>query len=146
MDGLKNYYETFDEEGRLLSRHGQVEYLTTRKYIPDCAEKSGAKRILEIGAGTGRYSVPLSREGFDVTAVDLFRLYRTEDIAAPDETVPADRVVLPAADGAANYMPETVDAMDDGTFEKWMEYHLTVCERQDLIGASHHTPDILKKR
>ena len=34
------------------------------------AEKSDIK-ILDIGAGTGRYSVALSREGFDVTAVEL---------------------------------------------------------------------------
>ena len=35
--------------------------------------------------------------------------------------------------------------MDDETFGKWMEYHFTICERQDLIGASHHTLDILQK-
>ena len=65
---LKTYYEAYDEEGRLLSKHGQVEYITTQKYIHACANAIGAKRILEIGAGTGRYSVPLSKEGFDVTA------------------------------------------------------------------------------
>lgn len=26
-----------------------------------------------------------------------------------------------------------------------VEYHFTICERQDLIGASHHTLDILQK-
>ena len=33
MDYLEEYYSKYDEEGRLLSRHGQVEYLTTMKYI-----------------------------------------------------------------------------------------------------------------
>ena len=28
---LEEYYNHYDEEGRLLSRHGQVEYLTTMK-------------------------------------------------------------------------------------------------------------------
>ncbi len=257
---LKQYYETHDEEGRLLSRHGQVEYITTMKYIHDCAEKTGAKRILEIGAGTGRYSVPLAKEGFSVTAVELivrnldvlrgkldggedltalqgdamdlsrfpddsfdmtlllgpmyhlfsfddqkkalseavrvtkpggyllvaycmneptviqyvfqrenlrqvlenrmltpdwhcvsepkelFELVRVEDIAALDETVSVTREKLVATDGATNYMREFIDAADDFTFEKWMEYHLSVCERQDLIGASHHTLDILRKK
>ena len=35
---------------------------------------------------------------------------------------------------------------DDYTFAKWMEYHFATCERQDLIGASNHTLDILKVR
>jgi SAM-dependent methyltransferase len=32
-----------------------------------------ALRIIDIGAGTGRYSVPLAEEGYDVTAVELVR-------------------------------------------------------------------------
>ncbi len=36
--------------------------------------------------------------------------------------------------------------MDDEMFDKWMEYHFAVCERQDLIGASHHTLNILQKQ
>ena len=70
MEYLRAYYENYDEEGRLLSRHGRVEYITTMKYIHEFA--AGAVRILEVGAGTGRYSVQLAREGFDVTAVELF--------------------------------------------------------------------------
>ena len=33
MSYLEEYYNAYDEEGRLLSRHGQVEYLTTMRYI-----------------------------------------------------------------------------------------------------------------
>ena len=256
---LEQFYEAYDEEGRLLSRHGQVEYITTMRYIRDCAEESGAKRILEVGAGTGRYSVALAKEGFDVTAVELvehnlrilrskldgsetlaalqgdaldlsrfgdeafdltlllgpmyhlytfeekaralseavrvtkrdgrvlvsycmneptiigyafragnlaqveenhmrtedwhcvsepkelFELVRTEDIAALDATADVTRKKLVATDGATNYMRETVDAWDDYTFEKWLDFHLATCERQDLVGASHHTLDILRK-
>ena len=32
-DWLTSYYETYDEEGRLISKHGMVEYITTMKYI-----------------------------------------------------------------------------------------------------------------
>ena len=28
MNYLEDYYNSYNEEGRLLSRHGQVEYLT----------------------------------------------------------------------------------------------------------------------
>lgn len=39
MNYLEEYYNKYDEEGRLLSRHGQVEYLTTMRYIEECLER-----------------------------------------------------------------------------------------------------------
>ena len=72
-------------------------------------------------------------------------MVRTEDIAALDAEMPVERIKLVATDGATNYKREFIDAMDDATFAKWVDYHFTICERQDLIGASHHTLDILKK-
>ena len=260
MNYIEDYYNEYEEDGRLLSRHGQVEYRTTQKYIHDCIRETNARTILEVGAATGRYSVALAREGYEVTAVDLvahnlellrrkldgsepirvlqgnaldlsafgddsfdltmllgpmyhlftkedkvralseavrvtkpggyilaaycmneptlvqfvfgrnllrelleahmltddwhcisepkdlFELIRTEEIAALDREVDAERVKLVATDGATNYMREVVDAMDDETFEKWLDYHFCTCERQDLIGASHHTLDILRKK
>ncbi len=255
MDFLETYYQNYDEDGRLLSQHGQVEYITTRKYIREYLSEP----ILEVGAGTGRYSVTLAKEGHDVTAVDLvahnleilrkkldgsekiavmqgnaldlsalpdnhfgltlvlgpmyhlytkadklralreavrvtkpnghilvaycmneptviqdvfrlnklrevmdlnmltpdwhcisepkdlFELVRTEDIAELDGALPVERIKLVATDGATNYMREYIDNMDEETFAKWVEYHLATCERQDIIGASHHTLDILRK-
>jgi len=277
MNHLENYYANYDEEGRLLSKHGQVEYRTTMKYIHDILKEtdmkskttgvisesgSGIRRILEVGAGTGRYSITLAKEGyavdaleytkhnleimdgkiagegltnirthhgtaldlsrfadetFDVTLVlgpmyhlytkedkykamqeairvtkngghifaaycmneatmlqyvfgkgnlwncienqmltedfnciseekDLFELVRIEAIDALNAQFPeVKRVKLVASDGATNYMRECIDAMDDATFEQWMKYHFTICERQDLIGATHHSLDILRK-
>lgn len=71
MNYLEQYYSGYDEDGRLLSRHGQVEYQTTMKYIHQCLGESLDKRILEVGAGTGRYSVTLAKEGYQVDAVEL---------------------------------------------------------------------------
>lgn len=71
MNYLEEYYRHYDEEGRLLRRYGQVEYLTTMKYIHDLLQGDKSRRIIEIGAGTGRYSVALAREGYPVTAVEL---------------------------------------------------------------------------
>ena len=66
---IREFYDHFDEDGRLASRHGSVEFLTTMHYIHRylCP---GAK-VLEIGAGTGRYSHALAREGCRVDAVEL---------------------------------------------------------------------------
>lgn len=69
MEILTNYYSGYDEEGRLLSRHGSVEYLTTMRYIEKYLKPG--MRILEIGAATGRYSHALARQGYQVDAVEL---------------------------------------------------------------------------
>lgn len=70
QDYLKDFYETHcDEDARLRSRHGMVEFLTTMRYLEKYLKQGG--RILEIGAGTGRYSHALARKGYTVDAVEL---------------------------------------------------------------------------
>lgn len=79
MNDLEKYYNKFNEEKRLNSRHGRVEFIVSMKYIHKylkCLEEKmdiSNIRVLDIGAGTGRYSVPLSEEGYDVTAVELVK-------------------------------------------------------------------------
>ena len=73
MTELEAHYNKFNEDKRLLRRHGQVEYITSMKYIHECLASMDQPRILDIGAGTGRYSVALAEEGYDVTAVELVR-------------------------------------------------------------------------
>lgn len=73
MTELEQYYNKFNEEKRLSSRHGQVEYITTMKYIHKYLEDMPQAAILDIGAGTGRYSVALAQEGYDVTSVELVK-------------------------------------------------------------------------
>ena len=69
LKALTEYYSGYDEEGRLLSRHGSVEYLTTMRYIEKYLKPG--MRVLEIGAATGRYSHALARQGYQVDAVEL---------------------------------------------------------------------------
>ena len=259
MNYIEEFYNARDEDARLTSKHGSVEYLTTMKYIRESVEGISDPAILEVGAGTGRYSVTLAKEGYRVTAVELvahnldilkskldgteritpilgnaldlsflsdgafdltmllgpmyhlytkedklralreavrvtkpggrilvaycmneatviqyvfgmnklrevmdgllltpewhcksepkevFELARTEDIAELDAEIPVKRLKLVATDGASNYKREFIDEMDDETFDKWMEFHFATCERQDLVGASNHTLDILEK-
>ncbi len=67
---ISSFYGQYDEDGRTVrTRHGQLEYCTTMAYIHRYA--AARSKILEIGAGTGRYSIALAREGMDVTAVEL---------------------------------------------------------------------------
>ncbi len=67
---VSGFYDRADEDGRLeRSRHGQLEFAVTMDYIHRFAFPGAS--VLEVGAGTGRYSVALAKEGFRVTAVEL---------------------------------------------------------------------------
>lgn len=67
---INEFYTGYNEENRLSkSRHGQMEYRTTMHFIHRYLLQPG--KILELGAGTGRYSIALAKEGNSVTAVEL---------------------------------------------------------------------------
>lgn len=66
---LINFYNNYDEDSRLALKHGSVEFLTTMHYIEKYI-KSG-DHVLEIGAGTGRYSHTLAHQGYAVDAIEL---------------------------------------------------------------------------
>ncbi len=253
---LEKYYNKFCEDKRLTRKYGQVEYITSMKYIHQYLGDNKNAKILDVGAGTGRYSVELANEGYDVTAIELvkhnlgvlkskkstvkayhgtaldlsrfsenifdmtlvfgpmYHLYnfqdkvkalkeakrvtkvggvilvaycmneysvltygfkenhihesinngklsedfhviseeedlydyvRIEDINKISEAAELQRIKLIAADGPANYMRPVFNAMDEETFKVFIEYHLSTCERPELLGASAHTVDILRK-
>lgn len=257
-DCLQAYYSEGREDGRLRSRHGSVEFLTTVRYVERYLQPG--MRLLEIGAGTGRYSHFFAQKGYAVDAVELLdcniRLFRqntvpgepvtitrgnaldlsdfaddTYDItlllgpmyhlytekeqhralaeairvtkpggilfaaycnndatlvqfcfvrgnllprmeqgsidpvtfhcrSAPEDVfqlytkADVDRLMAPfpvtrlhylGTDMATLFIRDTVDAMDDATFALYLQYHFSICERPDLVGATHHMLDIFRK-
>ena len=275
MDELTAHYNKFNEDKRLMRRHGQVEYITSMKYIHKYLEilqgenaKDTTLQILDIGAGTGRYAVELAKEGHDVTAVeyvkynlgrltqnanvakkecqeagkefllqayqgdarklkrfaedtfdltllfgpmyhlysfedklqalmeakrvtkpdgyilvaylmneygvltygfkeghalecmadgrldedyhchskeeDLYDYVRLEDMEALRDAAGLEHVQTISADGPADYMRRELNAMSEEMFAKFIEYHLSTCERPELLGAGAHTVDILR--
>lgn len=66
---LIDFYNKCDEDARLLTRYGAIEFITTMKYIEKYLKKG--MKIIEIGAATGRYSHTFARMGYEVDAVEL---------------------------------------------------------------------------
>ena len=72
-DNLIKYYNKFNEDKRLTRRHGIIEYTTSMKYIHKYLKKIDNPKIIDIGAGTGKYSCTLYDEGYNITAVELIK-------------------------------------------------------------------------
>ncbi len=255
-ENLITYYNKFNEDKRLTHRHGIVEFNTTIKYILDILKTLDNPKIIDVGAGTGKYSIYLNDLGYDVTAVelvkhnlmtlksknkdiksylgnatnlskfsdnsfdmvllfgplyhlitteeklkalkeakrivknggyilisyymneyaiithgfkdnnilsaiknnevdnnfhitpkktDLYSMVRLEDINSLKDELNLTRVKILSQDGPSDYIRKVINKMDDETFNIYLKYHLSTCERPELLGASSHVLDILKK-
>jgi len=84
---LIDYYSNNDEDGRLTSKSGSVEFLTTLRYVEKYLKPGD--RIMEIGAATGRYSHAFARRGYTVDAVELIEhnIKLFKENTQPDEKV-----------------------------------------------------------
>ncbi|MGD0779555.1 MAG: class I SAM-dependent methyltransferase [Dehalococcoidales bacterium] len=69
VSDIRAYYDNLVErENGRLERH-QQEHDVTWRYLDKYLPKSG--KILEVGAATGAYTIPLAKRGYNVIAVDL---------------------------------------------------------------------------
>lgn len=70
IDGiLTSFYRDGAENKRLVSKHGAIEFITTTKYINKYLNEGD--KILEIGSGTGRYSLYYAHKDYEVDAIEL---------------------------------------------------------------------------
>lgn len=114
LSNIEKHYNKHPEDLRLQRRHGIVEFETTMHHIrrflqPGC-------RLLDIGAGTGRYTSALMKEGYDVMAVELVK--RNIDVFLKRE--PTANVVQ----GDARNMPFIPSGAADATLLLGPLYHL----------------------
>lgn len=136
MDELTAHYNKFNEDKRLMRRHGQVEYITSMKYIHKYLEilqgenaKDTTLQILDIGAGTGRYAVELAKEGYDVTAVEyvkynLGRLKQNANVAKKECQEAGKEFLLQAYQGDARKLKRFAEDTFDLTLLFGPMYHL----------------------
>ena len=72
-ENLINYYNKFNEDKRLTRRHGIVEFSVTTRYITRHLRNFSKADILDVGAGTGKYSSYFSNLGCNVSALELVK-------------------------------------------------------------------------
>lgn len=73
LSNIEKHYNKHPEDLRLLRRHGIVEFETTMHHLHRFLRQIEDPYILDIGAGTGRYTSALMAEGYHVKAVELVR-------------------------------------------------------------------------
>lgn len=66
---VNEIYNYYNESERLNSKSSRVEFYTTVKEIENYLEKG--MKILDIGAGTGEYSIYFAEKGYEVVALEL---------------------------------------------------------------------------
>ena len=76
---------------------------------------------------------------------DLYSFVRLEDINELSTNTCLTRIKQVSQDGPTEYYKKVINKMDDETFELFLNYHFSTCERPELLGASRHVLDILKK-
>lgn len=75
---------------------------------------------------------------------DLYDYMRLESINSLNEAAGLERIQIITPDGAADFMRQELNRLTEEEFEMFIKYHLSICERQDILGASAHTLDILR--
>ena len=135
LKALKEAKRVTKTGGKILVAYCMNEYCVLtyafkENHIKECLEE---KRLTEDFHSTAEKK-------------DLYDYVRIEDIDRLNVAAGLTRLKIISPDGPANYMRNVLNAMDEETFGIFMKYHLSTCERQDLIGAGAHTLDILEKR
>ncbi len=107
LDDIKTYYRSNQEETRLDVQ--QLEYRVTLGLFAKYVKPSS--KILELGAGSGRYTLPLVKQGHHVTAIELVEELTNQNRARVEREGFLDRATFFSGD-ARHVIRETAGAFD----------------------------------
>ena len=133
---VKEYYNNYKEDERFAAPHRRVEFITTTTYIEKFAPKKG--KILELGAGTGAYSIYLAKKGYKVDAVEMSE-HNLEMLKLNGEKVKN----LAIREGDAVELGMYTDDLFDVTLSLGPMYH--VFSEKDLKSAISEAVRVTKK-
>ncbi|MCL2188906.1 MAG: class I SAM-dependent methyltransferase [Defluviitaleaceae bacterium] len=131
MNFIENHYTTnYDEQARFDHRYNLVEFLTTMHYIEKYLQPDAY--VLEVGAGTGRYSRAIADKGNPVEAIELVP-HNIE--VFKQQITPAQNITV--TQGNALDLSRFADNTFDITLVLGPLYHLyTEADKKQCIGEA----------
>ena len=134
---LNDYYSNYDEDSRLIKDNThRLEFITTDTYINKYLKEND--KILEVGAGTGRYSLYYASKGYDVTAIE----YTDHNLEILKSHI-VDGMNIRAEQGDAVDLSRFADNTFDVTLVLGPLYHLY--ENNDIKNAISEAIRVTKK-
>ena len=77
---------------------------------------------------------------------DLYSYVRLEDIDNLNKIVNLKRIEIISQEGLTDYIRPYINKLDHETFDLYIKYHLSVCDKKEMLATSSHILDILKKQ
>ena len=140
---------TFDDKHKALSEALRVTKPGGVLFVAYCHADAA---ILQYGFKGGNMrelfeKKLLDPESFRVASDpgEIFELHRKEDIDELMQGFDAERLHFAATDLFTHHIGDTVDALDDWTYDVYLKYHFSICERPDMVGVTNHSLDIWRK-
>jgi hypothetical protein len=144
-------YHLFTKEDQLLALAEAVR-VTKQGGVIFAAYCGNEATMIQYCFGRGmireeRYRNLVDPKTFKASSdpTELFQLYRKEEIDELMTNFNVERLHFVGSDLATNYMREQIENMEEEVYELYLKYHFSICERQDLVGASHHFLDVSRK-
>jgi 2-polyprenyl-3-methyl-5-hydroxy-6-metoxy-1,4-benzoquinol methylase len=131
LEDIKTYYRSNQEDTRLDVQ--QLEFRVTLSLFGKYLKP--ASNLLELGAGSGRYTLPLLKQGHHVTAIELVEDLTNQNKARVEREGLIDRAAFTSGD-ARSLIRETVGAFD-AVLAMGPFYHLVEeADRDELMNAT----------
>lgn len=79
------------------------------------------------------------------TPEEVFQMHRKFEVDELMKNFNVKRLHYVGTDMLTRLMDQTIDSMDDEIFDIYMRYHLSICEREDMVGVTNHMLDVFRK-
>lgn len=75
----------------------------------------------------------------------IFNMRYYDEVKALMDKFDVKKLHYVATDGVGRAIEEKINSMSDAEYDLYIKYHLSICEREDLIGYSGHILSIVEK-
>ena len=79
------------------------------------------------------------------TPEEIFQMHRKEDIDILMSNFNVKRLHFVGTDMISHYFRNQINEMAEDVYKKYLDYHMYICEKADMIGISNHFLDVFRK-